>query len=68
VRELTTFVRADDGSWRRDDERHETVLVDVAGLPAVLARHGVEAAVRHGFGAETLPDGLLAVVGHRSPR
>src|SRR5437667_185346 len=28
VREMTTFVRNDDGSWRRDDERHDNVLVD----------------------------------------
>src|SRR5262249_13873768 len=28
VREMTTFVRDDTGSWRRDDERHDNVLVD----------------------------------------
>ena len=28
VRDITTFLRNDDGSWRRDDERHENVLLD----------------------------------------
>ena len=34
VRQITVFVRNDDGSWRRDDERHENVLVDTARIPA----------------------------------
>ena len=65
VRHITTFV-ADDGSWRRDDERHENVLMDTAGMPALLAAHGVEATVTAAFGAETLPDGMVAVVGRRT--
>jgi SAM-dependent methyltransferase len=65
VREMTTFVRNDDGSWRRDDERHENTLVDTSTVPALLARHGVEARVETAFGDETLPDGLVAIVGHR---
>lgn len=28
VRDITTFVQSPDGTWRRDDERHENVLVD----------------------------------------
>ncbi|HWI04842.1 MAG TPA: class I SAM-dependent methyltransferase, partial [Acidimicrobiales bacterium] len=39
VRRITTFVAAGDGSWRRDDERHDNVLVDTAGVPAELADH-----------------------------
>lgn len=65
VRDMTTFVRADDGSWRRDDEHHENVLVDTALLPGLLREHGVEAAVAPSFGAEELPAGLVTLIGHR---
>ena len=65
VRNITTFVAAGDGSWRRDDERHENVLVDTAGVPAMLAGHGVEARVRPSFGDEHLPPGLVAITGRR---
>jgi SAM-dependent methyltransferase len=66
VREMATFVRNDDGSWRRDDERHENVLIDTARVPALLAEHGVDVQVRRSFGDETLPDGLVAIVGGRA--
>jgi SAM-dependent methyltransferase len=66
VREITTFVRNDDGSWRRDDERHNNVLIDTSKVPALLARHGVEAEVRDSFGGEDLPTGLRAIVGSRA--
>ncbi len=65
VREMTTFVRNPDDSWRRDFERHDNVLVDTERVPHLLARHGVEATVRPSFGAEQLPAGLRAVVGRR---
>lgn len=68
VRQITVFVRNDDGSWRRDDERHENVLVDTNTLPAVLARHGVEARVASSFGGEELPRGLRTVLGRRTFR
>jgi len=63
---MATFIREDDGSWRRDDERHDNVLIDTSLVPGLLAEHGVEATVRSSFGTETLPVGLRAVVGHRS--
>jgi SAM-dependent methyltransferase len=66
VRQMATFVREDDGSWSRGDERHENVLIDTAGVPAVLAEVGVEAEVRESFGEEELPGGLVAVIGRRS--
>jgi SAM-dependent methyltransferase len=66
VREITTFIRNDDGSWRRDDERHENVLVETAVIPALLAKHGVEARVAESFGEEELPAGLVAIVGTRA--
>jgi SAM-dependent methyltransferase len=74
VREITTFLPRDDdagvgvgvgagagGTWRRDDERHENVLVDTARVPALLADHGVTATV----GASTVP-GMRLIVGHRA--
>ena len=66
VREMTMFVRNDDGSWRRDDERHDNVLVDTTLVPTRLAAHGVEATLRESFGTEILPTGLRVVVGRRS--
>lgn len=71
VREITTFVRDGNfgGSWRRDDERHENVLVDTARVVEVLADRGVDATASRSFGADTdderLPAGLHAIVGLR---
>jgi len=65
VRDMTIFVRDDEGSWRRDHERHENVLVDTAAVPGVLASRGVDAEVRSSFGGEELPTGLRAVIGRR---
>ena len=56
-----------DGSWRRDDEHHENVLIDTSRVPALMREHGVDVEVRASFGTETLPTGLRAVVGHRAP-
>ncbi|HXP32861.1 MAG TPA: class I SAM-dependent methyltransferase [Acidimicrobiales bacterium] len=66
VREMTTFVSNEDGSWRRDDERHENVLIDTSRVPLLLAEHGVSATIGSSFGSEDLPVGLVAVVGQRS--
>ena len=63
VRQMAIFTKVADGTWRREDERHENVLVETARVPAFLAARGVVASVRAAFGAETLPDGLVAVVG-----
>ena len=65
VRQMAAFIRNDDGSWRRDDERHDNVLVDTQLVPALLERHGVHATVANSFGDETLPVGLRAIVGYR---
>jgi SAM-dependent methyltransferase len=65
VRDITTFVADGNGMWRRDDERHENVLVDTSRLPGLLAEHGVEASVRLSFGTEWLPPGLRVVMGSR---
>lgn len=63
VRQITTFVRGADGSWRRDDEIHHNVLIDTAGVPALLAAEGVRVTVATGFGREQLPPGLRALIG-----
>jgi SAM-dependent methyltransferase len=65
VRNMTTFVRNEDGSWRRDDERHVNVLIETALVPNLLARHGLEVTVASSFGAERLPTGLRAIIGRR---
>jgi SAM-dependent methyltransferase len=65
VRDMAAFVRVEDGTWRRDDERHENVLIDTARVPALLAEHGVEARVAEAFGDEELPDGLVTIIGQR---
>jgi SAM-dependent methyltransferase len=65
VRDMTTFVPNGDGSWRRDGEHHENVLVDTACIPGLLKRHGIDARVGRSFGSETQPAGLHVVVGNR---
>ena len=68
VRDMTVFVRNDDGSWRRDDEHHDNVLIDTERIPGLLAPYGVEVRVERSFGDEELPTGLRALVGHRPSR
>lgn len=65
IRHIAVFVRNDDGSWRRDDERHDNVLVDTARVPALLADHGVDVSVGASFGDEQLPAGLRTIIGRR---
>jgi SAM-dependent methyltransferase len=65
VREMAIFIRNDDGSWRRDDERHDNVMIDATRVPALLAQHRVNARVVDSFGREQLPPGLRGVIGRR---
>ena len=62
VREMTTFVPNDDGTWRRDDERHENILVDVELLSEVFEEREFDATVRSSFGDEHLPKGMRVLV------
>lgn len=66
VREMTTFLRNDDGTWRRSDERHDNVLVDTSRIPGLLEPHGVIATIEPSFGSEELPVGLKVVIGRRN--
>ena len=67
VRHIVTFLRNDDGTWRRSDERHENVLLDTTEIPDLLAPHGVEVTINTCFGTEVLPAGLRTVIGRRPP-
>ena len=62
IRAITTFVRAADGTWQRDDERHVNALVDAAEMARRLAAEGLEEVeVARGFDAgQRLEDGLVA--------
>jgi SAM-dependent methyltransferase len=66
VRDMTTFLRGEDGLWRRDDECHDNVLIDTSYVPELLREHGVDAILGTSFGGEDLPGGLVTIVGHRS--
>jgi SAM-dependent methyltransferase len=65
VRQMAIFTRNEDGSWRRDNERHDNVLIETEPVTQLLAEHGVEARVGSSFGSEELPEGLRVVVGHK---
>ena len=65
IRNMTTFLRNDDGTWRRDDETHDNVLIDTSLVPGLLAEYGVDATVGTAFGTETNPEGLACIVGHK---
>jgi SAM-dependent methyltransferase len=66
-RDLTTFVRGVDGSYRREDEHHGNVLIDTSSVPALLAERGVTATIGSSFNDDNhpLPVGLYSIVGHR---
>jgi SAM-dependent methyltransferase len=66
-RDLTTFVRAADGSYRRDDEHHGNVLIDTSSVPALLRERGLTAAIGDSFNDDNhpLPVGLRSIIGHR---
>jgi SAM-dependent methyltransferase len=66
VRQMAIFMRNDDGTWRRSDERHDNVLIEVSRVPALLAEHGVDVTLGTTFGTYPLPDGLSSVVGTKA--
>ncbi len=68
VREMAIFTLNDDDTWRRDDERHDNVLIDTSRVPVLLAEHGVEATLGSRFGEYALPEGLVSVIGTKLER
>ncbi|TDQ00189.1 methyltransferase family protein [Labedaea rhizosphaerae] len=66
VRHLTTFVRTEDGTYRRADEDHEFVHVDGAAALETLRRNGVDATLGQAFGPVGLPEGLASVIGAKA--
>ena len=63
---MTTFVREDDGRYRREHERHDNVLIDVPGVvPPLLEAEGLDVEVGLSFGTETNMEGLMVVVATR---
>ena len=66
VRQMAIFVENEDGSWRRDDERHDNVMIDTGLIPQLLANNSIEATVASSFGDETLPTGLRTVIGRKT--
>jgi hypothetical protein len=62
---MAMFTPNDDGSWRRDDVRHDNVMIDTSIVPGIMAACGVDVAVGRSFGQERLPDGLHTIVGRK---
>jgi SAM-dependent methyltransferase len=66
ARVMTTFIKEEDGRYRREHERHDNVLIDVRGVvPALLADEGLDVEVGSSFGDETNMEGLMVVVATR---
>ena len=66
VRQMAIFTRNEDGSWRRDDERHDNVLIDTRRVPGLLEEHGVRATVEDTFGSGPVLVGLHAILGTKT--
>jgi SAM-dependent methyltransferase len=65
IREMAIFTRNDDGSWRRDDERHDNVMIDTSTVPELMAAHEVDVEIGDAFGDERFPAGLRTIVGRK---
>lgn len=63
-RHITVFRRAGD-AWRRSDEHHRNVSFEPETARRVLRENGMDARVQAAFGDETLPEGLVVLVGER---
>lgn len=63
-RNITVFRRQGE-TWRRSDEHHRNVTFEAEAALRVLADQGLEARLQDGFGDESLPEGLIVVVGLR---
>lgn len=66
ARAMTTFLREDDGRYRREHERHDNVLIDVRDVvPPLLEVEGLDVHVGLSFGTETNMEGLMVIVATR---
>jgi SAM-dependent methyltransferase len=65
IRQMAIFTRGEGGAWRRDDERHDNVLIDTSTVPDLLEEHGVHVELVPALGGYRLPEGLCAVLGGR---
>ena len=65
VRQMSTFVKDPDGRYRRDEERHDTVLVEPEAIAQVLRAERLTAQVRPSFGDEELTPGLHVIVARK---
>jgi SAM-dependent methyltransferase len=65
IREMTTFTKTTDGTYRRGFERHDNVLIDTSTIPARLEARGLSAEIRPAFGSEPMPFGLVVIVARR---
>jgi len=63
-RMITVFRRVD-GQWRRSDEQHRTLSFEADDALRALHGNGIVADVQAGFGNETLPEGMIVLVGLR---
>ena len=63
----TIFIQEPDGRYRREHERHDNVLIDVAAVvPPLLENEGLTVQVGTSFGAETTMEGLRVIKATRS--
>ena len=66
--DIAIFAADAAGCYRRESERHDNVLVEVAALvPPLLAAEGLEVRIGDGFDGEPLMPGLKTIVAHRPP-
>lgn len=63
-RAITIFRQAQ-GTWRRSDEHHRNVTFEADDAVAVLRKVGLDAEACASYGDETLPDGLVVLIGRR---
>lgn len=63
-RMITVFRRVGE-TWRRSDEYHRNLTVDVDGALNALRDNGIAAQCRTAFGDEKLPKGLVVLTGVR---
>jgi len=63
-RAITVFRRIGE-HWGRSDEHHRNLTLDPQEALRILRDEGIDARLRAAFGEETLPDGLIVLIGSR---